>query len=90
MEERANSIEVSGRNVEDAIAQALNKLGLERDQVDIEVIREGGRSLLGLLREDAVDSCEDAVNYVAFFPDFGLSLSNFIPKLSDYSVFLFN
>lgn len=54
MEERANSIEVSGRNVEDAIAQALNKLGLERDQVDIEVIREGGRSLLGLLREDAV------------------------------------
>ena len=54
MEERANSIEVSGRNVEDAIAQALNKLGLERDQVDIEVIREGGRSLLGLLRENAV------------------------------------
>jgi spoIIIJ-associated protein len=47
-------IEVSARSVEQAIEKALEQLGLTRDQVDVEVVREGSRGLLGLLSEDAV------------------------------------
>ncbi|HHY92620.1 MAG TPA: protein jag, partial [Firmicutes bacterium] len=43
------SIEESGRSVEEALAQALSKLGLTRDQVEVEVLEEGSRGLLGLL-----------------------------------------
>jgi spoIIIJ-associated protein len=49
-----NSIEVSARTVEQAIEKALEQLGLNREDVDVEVVREGSRGLLGLLSEDAV------------------------------------
>lgn len=50
----SSSIEVSARSVEQAIEMALEQLGLGRDEVDVEVVREGSRGLLGLLSEDAV------------------------------------
>jgi len=54
MDERNRSIEVSARSVDDAISEALQQLGLSRDKVEIEVIKQGSRGLLGLLSEDAV------------------------------------
>jgi spoIIIJ-associated protein len=47
-------VEVSARSVEEAIGQALEQLGLSREQVEVEVIKQGSRGLLGLLSEDAV------------------------------------
>lgn len=46
--------EVSGRTVEDAVERALARLGVARDRVDVEVIREGKRGLLGFGGEDAI------------------------------------
>ncbi|MYB41923.1 MAG: hypothetical protein F4X76_06990, partial [Chloroflexi bacterium] len=46
--------EVSGRTVEDAVDRALARLGVARDRVDVEVIREGKRGLLGFGGEDAI------------------------------------
>jgi spoIIIJ-associated protein len=54
MNARNRSIEVSARSVEEAIQRALEQLGLSRDQVEVEVIKQGSRGLLGLLSEDAV------------------------------------
>jgi spoIIIJ-associated protein len=55
MDERRNrSIKVSARTVDEAVFQALQQLGLERDQVEVEVIKQGSRGLLGLLSEEAV------------------------------------
>jgi len=54
MGERSKSIEVSARSVDEAILQALQQLGLSRDEVEIEVIKPGSRGLLGLLSEEAV------------------------------------
>ncbi|MBM4430051.1 MAG: KH domain-containing protein [Chloroflexi bacterium] len=53
MDPRSRSIEVSARSVEEAITSALRQLGLDRDQVDIQVLKPGSRGLLGLLSEDA-------------------------------------
>ena len=44
----SQSVEVSGPDIESAIAQALAKLGVVRDQVQIEVLEEPTRRLLGL------------------------------------------
>jgi spoIIIJ-associated protein len=46
--------EVSGRTVEDAVERALAKLEVARDHVDVEVIREGKKGLLGFGGEDAI------------------------------------
>jgi spoIIIJ-associated protein len=52
--ERSSNVEVSARSVNEAIDRALEELGLNRDQVEVEVLKQGSRGLLGLLREDAV------------------------------------
>jgi spoIIIJ-associated protein len=46
---RVKSIEQTGRTVEDAVTAALGALGVERDQVDVEVLTEESRGLLGIL-----------------------------------------
>ena len=43
------SIEQSGRTVEDAVNAALKTLGASRDEVEVEVLAEKSRGLLGIL-----------------------------------------
>ena len=47
------SVVASGKTVEDAIKNGLAMLGLRREQVDIEVISEGSRGVLGIGAEHA-------------------------------------
>jgi len=42
------AIEVTSSNVEEAIKEGLEKLGLKEDDVEVEVIEKGGRGLFGL------------------------------------------
>lgn len=42
------SIEVEGKNIEDAIKKGLDKLGLARNQVEIKILQEGSRGLFNL------------------------------------------
>jgi spoIIIJ-associated protein len=44
-----DSIEQTGRTVDDAVEAALNTLGVARDEVDVEVLAEERRGLLGIL-----------------------------------------
>ena len=46
-------IEVSARTVEEAVDLGLNRLGLAREQVEIEVINPGRSGVLGIGAEDA-------------------------------------
>ncbi len=41
-------IEVSGKNYDDALEQALNELNVSRDEVNIDVIEEGSKGLFNL------------------------------------------
>lgn len=47
------SVEVSAKSVEEAIQQALIRLDRSRDEVDVTVLSEGHRGLLGFVRGDA-------------------------------------
>ncbi len=49
-----NPLEVSGPTVEAAIAQGLAELGLAREDVDVEVMQEPSRGILGLGARDAI------------------------------------
>lgn len=46
-------VEASGRTVDEAIAKALQQLGLDRSQVEVEIISEGRAGLFGLGGENA-------------------------------------
>jgi len=46
-------VEVSAKTADEAIEKALEELGLERDQVHIEILSTGKPGLLGLRSEDA-------------------------------------
>jgi spoIIIJ-associated protein len=50
--ERRNVV-ASGKTVQDAIANGLTMLGVRRDQVDVEIITEGSRGVLGFGAENA-------------------------------------
>ena len=52
-EEKRRSLNVSAKTVDEAIEQGLAQLGLPRDQVDIEIIKEGKRGVFGLGAEEA-------------------------------------
>lgn len=54
MSNKQQVIEARGLTVEEAIAAGLSKLGVSRDRVDIEVLDEGRRGLLGIGGRDAV------------------------------------
>src|SRR5579883_3402489 len=47
------SLEVTARTVNEAIEKALARLGKSRDEVDISVLSEGSRGILGIGGEDA-------------------------------------
>lgn len=50
-----NSLEKSGKTVDEAVQSALNEMGLSRDEVKIEVLEEGRKGLLfGLGSKDAI------------------------------------
>ena len=53
MQEERRSVEVTGKSVDEAIAKALKELEANRDEVEIEVLAEGSRGLLGLGRQNA-------------------------------------
>ncbi|MEJ2736585.1 MAG: RNA-binding cell elongation regulator Jag/EloR [Anaerolineae bacterium] len=55
MEEKSErrSVVASGKTVEDATANGLSMLGVRRDQVDVEIITEGSRGVLGFGAENA-------------------------------------
>jgi len=42
-------VEGSGRNVEEAVEEALRELGVSRERVDVEVLEEPSRGLFGIL-----------------------------------------
>jgi len=48
-----DSVETSARTAEEAITLALQRLGKKRDEVEIEVLSEGSRGILGIGAEDA-------------------------------------
>lgn len=43
-----NSIEVEGKNVEEAIKKALATLSLNREQVKVEILRDEEKGLFGM------------------------------------------
>ena len=47
------SIEVRAKTVDAAIRDGLRRLNLAREQVDVEVLSEGSRGILGFGAEDA-------------------------------------
>jgi spoIIIJ-associated protein len=47
------SVDASGKTVEEAIEKALAELGMERTQVEVEVIKEGRSGILGIGGEEA-------------------------------------
>lgn len=48
-----NSVVVSAKTLDEAITNALLQLGASSDQVNIEVLEEGSKGFMGLLRKDA-------------------------------------
>lgn len=53
MPEGKRSVEVSGSSVEEAIEKGLAELGLEREEVEVQVLSEGRRGILGFGAEEA-------------------------------------
>lgn len=53
MEAGRRSVEGRGKTVDDAILDALTKLGASREAVDIDVLSEGSRGVWGIGAEDA-------------------------------------
>jgi spoIIIJ-associated protein len=51
--EKRRGVVASGKTVENAIANGLTMLGVRRDQVDVEIITEGSRGVLGFGAENA-------------------------------------
>jgi len=47
------SLEVSGRTVEEAIQKALEQLGVSREEAEVTVVKEGRHGILGLGAEEA-------------------------------------
>ncbi len=50
------SLEISGKTVEEAIKRALQQLGVSREEVEVTVLKEGRAGIMGIGAEDAVVS----------------------------------
>lgn len=53
MSNQNESLDVNAKTIDEAIEQGLAQLGLTREQVDIEIVREGKRGVFGLGSEEA-------------------------------------
>ena len=53
MAELERSVEAAGRDVKAAIAEGLTRLGVDRDEVEVEVLEEANRGVFGLGSRDA-------------------------------------
>jgi len=53
MQEERRSVEVTGKSVDEAIEKALEQLEADRDRVQIQILAEGSRGVLGLGAEKA-------------------------------------
>jgi spoIIIJ-associated protein len=51
---RGQSYEYTAKTVEAAVDEGLRDMGVSRDQIDIEVVQEGSRGILGIGASDAV------------------------------------
>ena len=60
--EMSKCVEKSAKTVDEAVKLALAELGLDRDNVEIEVIEEGSRGLFGLGAKDAVVKVTPNIN----------------------------
>lgn len=47
-EKEIKSIEAEGKNIQEAIEYALDKLGVSREDVEIKILTEGQRGLFGM------------------------------------------
>jgi len=52
-EKEPRNVETSGNSVEEAIEKALAELGASREEVEIQILSQGGRRLLGLGTQEA-------------------------------------
>ena len=69
------SIKVEAKNVEKAVEKALNKLGITREDAEINVIDEGSKGLLGLIgTKDAVVEVKEVFDPVKKGKEFLKSL----------------
>lgn len=48
------SLEISAKTVEEAIQEALDRLGVSREEVEVAVVREGKSGILGIGSDDAL------------------------------------
>jgi spoIIIJ-associated protein len=53
MSKQNESLDVSAKTIDEAIEQGLAQLGLTREQVDVEIIKEGKRGVFGIGSEEA-------------------------------------
>jgi spoIIIJ-associated protein len=53
MSNQNESLDVSAKTIDEAIEQGLAQLGLTREQVEVEIIREGKRGVFGIGSEEA-------------------------------------
>jgi spoIIIJ-associated protein len=53
-EKNSQSIQISAKTVKEAVKQGLAQLNLTEDQVEVQVLKEGSRGILGFGAEDAV------------------------------------
>jgi spoIIIJ-associated protein len=49
-----NSLEITGKSADEAVEKGLVQLGLRRDQVEVEIVREASRGVFGLGGEEAL------------------------------------
>ena len=54
MTEEKRTVEISGSDVEAAVAQGLAQLGVAREQVEVQILDEGSKGILGMGKRDAL------------------------------------
>ena len=52
------SVESSGKTIDEAILMAVAQLGVQRDNLDIEILEEPVRGLFGFIGKGRQDSCK--------------------------------